>query len=302
MRRAEPLGFKRMGIAKANGEYIEAMTVPSGWPDVDEDFLRERAAAMISVATQIVGVADSWKRQQSTISGGGIWAGAGADIGSASIRARIEEIAGLYLHVKKAAAWYSLAADVIFEAKVLINENLTSAQEYFHTIRSSPTLTPAEKEDAIQTWVLTRKALNRAIVAGATTNIPPFAAWHPPPPPIRTPAPATRPAGAPAAAPRGKTAVDHSPSQRPLLAAQILALRYRPNTVWTTQLQDRPRRISRAQRSILCGQATPATRPLAWAPVGKLHLQLVARLRRSAVPHHLHQRRAARHPTLPQLL
>ena len=176
-----------MTITKIPGEYIEDMTEPLGWPDLNEDDLYLRSNRLVSVVTQLIGPIDGWQRQRGEIFAGGVWSGHAADAGNAAVQERISEMGSLHNHLEKSIAWYTLTADTVAQVKIAINENLTAAQQYFASIRSSPDLDAGEKEAAIRAWVRSTYSLNAALVSSSASEIPPFNAWQMPPPPTRSP-------------------------------------------------------------------------------------------------------------------
>lgn len=181
-----------MAITKIPGEYIEDMTEPLGWPSLNEDDLYLRSNRLVSVVTQLIGPIEGWQRQLGEIFAGGVWSGDAADAGNAAVQERISEMSSLHDHLEKSVAWYTLTADTVAQVKMAINENLTAAQQYFASIRSSPDLDASEKEAAIRAWVRSTYSLNAALVSSSASKIPPFNAWQMPPPPTRSPSPPAR--------------------------------------------------------------------------------------------------------------
>ena len=48
-----------MGIEKIAGEYIQEMTEPSGWPDIDENILFARANELLELRNAVRGPMES---------------------------------------------------------------------------------------------------------------------------------------------------------------------------------------------------------------------------------------------------
>lgn len=107
-----------LGIDKAKGEYIEQMTEPYGWPDIDEENLRTRARAFETKASEILWVRDSWERQRTSIFDGGVWSGSAASAGNSAIRQTLGQMSSTQTHLEKALAWYDLIACVVVRGPV----------------------------------------------------------------------------------------------------------------------------------------------------------------------------------------
>ena len=71
-----------MGVQRINGESILEMTEPAGWPDVDEDELRQRMTQLASLASEVLGILESWQSHHARIFSGGIWTGGAAEVGA----------------------------------------------------------------------------------------------------------------------------------------------------------------------------------------------------------------------------
>ncbi|MBI5336549.1 MAG: hypothetical protein HZB45_02550 [Mycolicibacterium rufum] len=84
-----------MGLGKVAGEYIEEMTEPMGWPDIDETLLRQRANDLLSLRNEVAGVLSKWHSQSAAIFEGGAWSGSAAQAGNASVSQRIREVSPL---------------------------------------------------------------------------------------------------------------------------------------------------------------------------------------------------------------
>ena len=81
-----------MGVQKAAGEYIEEMTEPAGWPDIDEELLAARASEFVTKVSQLLGVLEGWQRQHSEIFQGGVWSGGAANVGNGAVQDRVNEM------------------------------------------------------------------------------------------------------------------------------------------------------------------------------------------------------------------
>ena len=84
-----------MGMGKPDVEFVEEMTEPSGWPDIDEDVLKQRAADLTGVRARLVGTLAAWRRQRDAIGDGGIWSGSAASAAGTSLDTQISKMAAL---------------------------------------------------------------------------------------------------------------------------------------------------------------------------------------------------------------
>lgn len=181
-----------MGLGKITGEYIEEMTEPNGWPDIDEDALRQRANTLIALRNQVNAASISWTTQHKAIFDGGVWAGRGAEAGSSSVQESISQMSFLEIHLAKSFAYYNSLAQTIAATKTLINQNLQNAQQMIQAIRSTPGLDEASKEDLVKGYVLSQHAVNTAEVLAMAGDVTMFSTWQAPSkaiPPPSAPAP-----------------------------------------------------------------------------------------------------------------
>ena len=84
-----------MGIGKADGEYIEEMTEPAGWPDIDESSIRDRADAMLLVRNETHFVCNDWKSHHGQIFASGSWSGNAANAANNAVAIIINTLAGM---------------------------------------------------------------------------------------------------------------------------------------------------------------------------------------------------------------
>lgn len=77
-----------MGLDKFNGEYVEEMTQPIGWPGIDETQLKKRALTCFALRNSVHAVASHWQDQKRSIFDGGVWSGSGANAGEAAFERR----------------------------------------------------------------------------------------------------------------------------------------------------------------------------------------------------------------------
>lgn len=189
-----------MGIDKFPGEYIEEMTEPTGWPDIDEDSLTNRANDFLNLRNGVHGAAAFWQAQLNHIIDGGIWSGGAANAGNASMQQRISEMNSLSEHLGKSFAYYNLTAEIVAQTKNSINRNLQAAQTVIGDLRSSPDFSEATKEALIKMYVAWQNSINTAAVATAAGQVAAqaFAKWTPqagaiPPLPLAAPSPTASP-------------------------------------------------------------------------------------------------------------
>lgn len=154
-----------MGIGKFAGEYVEEMTEPAGWPDIDETELQERAAEFLNMRNQIEAVVTNWRQQQGQVFEGGIWVGQGADAGRSSIQQRVGDMTSLQEHLGKAFAFYTLATGVVEQTKMAVNANLQNAQQIIQDIRQIPNIDDATKNGLIQLYVAWQNIVNSSEVS-----------------------------------------------------------------------------------------------------------------------------------------
>ena len=134
-----------MGIEKLAVEFVEEMTEPSGWPDIDETDLQSRATEFIQLRDRVNGVVGDWRAKQNQIFEGGVWSGGGADAGRSSLQQRMDEMSSLEQHLGKAHAYYNMLGQLVMDAKALVNQNLQNAQQIIQAIRNAPDLDEGEK-------------------------------------------------------------------------------------------------------------------------------------------------------------
>lgn len=181
-----------MGLGKITGEYIEEMTEPNGWPDIDEDSLRQRASALILLRNQVNAASVSWTTQHKAIFDGGVRAGRGAEAGNSSVQQHISQMNSIELQLANSFAYCNTLVQTIAATKTLINQNLQNAQQMIQAIRSTPELDEASKEDLVKGYVLSQHALNTAEVIAIAVEVPAFSGWQAPSraiPPPSAPAP-----------------------------------------------------------------------------------------------------------------
>src|SRR5690349_9632142 len=99
-----------MGVDKAPGEFAEQMTVPDGWPTLDETALRTRAKEFLEMRDQVHAVIRAWEQQQSTTFVRGVWSGSSADAAANVIARNISAMVALRDHLGKSHAYYNLLA------------------------------------------------------------------------------------------------------------------------------------------------------------------------------------------------
>ena len=189
-----------MGIGKIVGEYIDEMTEPNGWPEIDESSLAARAQEYLRLRNQVSAVAENWRDSQSQIFGGGVWSGRGADAGNAALEKRIAELNALAEHLGKGYAYLNMVAGIVEKTKMMINGNLQNAQATIQAIRSTPNLDPSAIEEAVKAYVISQHALNTSDILAFAAQIPTFGQWVVPAsavPPTSAPPPQL-PAAAPA--------------------------------------------------------------------------------------------------------
>ena len=184
-----------MGIEKIAGEYIQEMTEPSGWPDIDENILFARANELLELRNAVSAAVDQWNREYSSIFESGSWRGSGAEAGGSSIQTSLRAMSQLQNHLAKGYAYYNMVAGLVAQAKTTINQNLQSAQEMIQTIRETPGLDEQSKEEIIRGYVLSQRGLNASVVVSGASQVRAFGQWTPPiyaippvaPPPIGAP-------------------------------------------------------------------------------------------------------------------
>jgi hypothetical protein len=170
-----------MGMGKPSGEYVEEMTEPSGWPEVDETALYDRAAELLPRRDALFWVTETWRRYQGEIFGSDIWTGSAADAANGAVQSRIGEMTTLQRHLEKTIAWYGLIASIVEQAKSTVTNNIAEAQKTIQDVRVNPDLDENEREAFIDAFVIAQHALNVSVVAGATMQVPSFNTWQPPP-------------------------------------------------------------------------------------------------------------------------
>ncbi len=188
-----------MGISKIPGEFVEEMTEPLGWPDIDETGLQERATEFLGLRNNVSWTTTSWRERRSQVFDGGIWSGRGAEAGSTSIQQRINEMDTLETHLGKGYAYYNLVAGIVTQTKTVINRNLAAANSKIQELRDTPELSLATKEALIRLYVAWQNSLNTAEVESMAGQVPSFTNWTPSS--IEIPPPAATPANQPAPPP-----------------------------------------------------------------------------------------------------
>ena len=160
-----------MGIEKIAGEYIQEMTEPSGWPDIDENILFARANELLELRNAVSAAVDQWNREYSSIFESGSWRGSGAEAGGSSIQTSLRAMSQLQNHLAKGYAYYNMVAGLVAQAKTTINQNLQSAQEMIQTIRETPGLDEQSKEEIIRGYVLSQRGLNASVVVSGASQV-----------------------------------------------------------------------------------------------------------------------------------
>lgn len=168
-----------MGIAKFVGEYVDEMTEPIGWPDIDESVLHQRAIELLNLRNKVSEVLLQWRRHRAEVFDGEIWTGAGASAGSISVEERVSEITRLIEHLGKGHAYYNMAAGLVVQAKNTINQNLQAAQEMFAAIRSTAGLDAEAKEELVRGYAISQYAVNASVLLGISSQLSAFNAWTP---------------------------------------------------------------------------------------------------------------------------
>ncbi len=186
-----------MGLGKPTGEYVEEMTGPYGWPDIDETVLLNRSTELLQQRDRLCWVIGKWRQHQGEMFSAGVWAGSGADAGNTAVESRITEMTSLQTHLEKSIAWYRVLVGIIEQAKMTITNNIADAQRTIRDIRVHPDLDESEREALIEAFVIAQNALNTSVVAGATAQVPAFNAWRPPPSSIPPPPSGQAPPGLP---------------------------------------------------------------------------------------------------------
>jgi len=180
-----------MGMGKPSGEFVEELTEPGGWPDIDETSLYDRATELTNTRDKVAGVLEHWRRQQGELFSSGVWSGSGADAGNGAVENRIAELSNLQQHLEKVIAWYRLVAGIITQTKMTITQNLEDAQKVIAAFRNDPNLDDDAREDAIRAYVIAQNALNTSVVLNMGTQVPAFSTWQLPPGAVPPVAPAS---------------------------------------------------------------------------------------------------------------
>jgi hypothetical protein len=171
-----------MTIDKPDGEYVEELTEPDGWPHGDEGKVFDCADEYRKRLRQLTfdGL-EKWQQHRSSTFDGDIWAGEGAGSSDEKAGSWERHCGDEQNRLIAAYTWNQNAAERIVEVKNKVVNNIYKAQNEIAKLKNEADKNSDDPTDAVNAVIKKYHQLNVDAVKAAAGHVPPLSEWKAPP-------------------------------------------------------------------------------------------------------------------------